>query len=70
MLVCKVVLSEDHELTHDIRLELNTVKRCLLSIMRKQEIAVCARVCAGVHMHNLKALRRLELHAHTTDVFA
>ena len=48
MLVCKVMLSEDHELTHDIRLELNAVKRCLLSIMRKQEIAVCAlvaRVC-------------------------
>jgi|ETNmetMinimDraft_24_1059892.scaffolds.fasta_scaffold381494_1 hypothetical protein len=44
MLVCKVMLSEDHELTHDIRLELNAVKRCLLSIMRKQEIAVCALV--------------------------
>ena len=36
----KVMLSEDHELTHDIRLELNAVKRCLLSIMRKQEIMV------------------------------
>ena len=46
MLVCKVMLSEDHELTHDIRLELNAVKRCLLSIMRKEEIAVCALVCA------------------------
>ena len=70
MLVCKVMLSEDHELTHDIRLELNAVKRCLLSIMRKQEIAVCALVCAGVHMHNLNALLRLELHAHTVPMFA
>ena len=37
-------LSEDHELTHDIRLELNTVKLCLIELMRAQVYIYIVRI--------------------------